>query len=375
MRIAMIAETFTTGVGRHVADLVAELCRRGHQVHLLYGARNDPALVREVGALPDARVVAMAMSQALSPGDFRSLWSLSCYLRANGPFDVIHGHSSKGGALARLLAFPMRVRCLYTPHALVTMTPGMHWAKKNFYRLAEWLLARLTDVIICCSAQEYAHATAIGLGRRRCVVVPNGLAQLRAEPLGLRRRLGLPDHVCLLGFIGRLEAQKAPDLLIDAIILLHRRGAPVHLAIAGEGTLRAALEQRLAAAGADTLVSWLGPVDGRRLMTELDLLAMPSRYEGFPYVLLEALHCGVPVVATPVGGVAETNADGQCGIIVPHGDAAALADGIERLARDPPLRRRMAERARVHAARFSVTGMADRIEALYRPSPAVSMGT
>lgn len=371
----MIAETFTTGVGRHVADLVAELCRRGHQVHLLYGDRNDPALVREVSALPQARAVAVAMSRAPSPGDLRSLWSLTGYLRANGPFDVIHGHSSKGGALARLLAFPLRVRCLYTPHALVTMTPGMHWAKRNFYRLAEWLLARLTDVIICCSAQESAHATAIGLGRRRCVVVPNGLAQFRAAPLGLRRRLGLPDHVCLLGFIGRLEAQKAPDLLTDAIILLHRRGAPVHLAIAGEGTLRAALEQRLATAGADTLVSWLGPVDGRSLMMELDLLAMPSRYEGFPYVLLEALHCGVPVVATPVGGVAETNADGQCGIIVPHGDAAALADGIERLARDPPLRQRMAECARAHAAQFSVTGMADRIEALYRPSPAVSMGT
>lgn len=371
----MIAETFTTGVGRHVADLVAELCRRGHQVHLLYGDRNDPALVREVCALPEAQVVAMAMSRAPSPGDLRSLWSLSGYLRANGPFDVIHGHSSKGGALARLLASPMQVRCLYTPHALVTMTPGMHWAKQGFYRLAEWLLARLTDVIICCSAQEYAHATAIGLGRRRCVVVPNGLAQFRAEPLELRRRLGLPDHVCLTGFIGRLEAQKAPDLLIDAIILLHRRAAPVHLAIAGEGTLRAALEQRLAVAGADTLVSWLGPVDGRSLMTELDLLAMPSRYEGFPYVLLEALHCGVPVVATPVGGVAETNADGRCGIIVPHGDAAALADGIERLACDPPLRQRMAECARAHAARFSVTGMADRIEALYRPSPAVSMGT
>jgi glycosyltransferase involved in cell wall biosynthesis len=376
MRIALITETFTTGVGRHIADLMGELGARGHQVHLLYGDRRfDPALLRSVQALPGVHLCALPMRRAPHPQDLRSLWTMWRYLRRHGPFDVLHGHSSKGGAYARLLGALLRVRCLYTPHALVTLAPDLGRPARLIYGTVERLLAPLTDCIVCCSAAERAHAVAIGLGARRCVVVPHGIAPFDAAPLGVRQHIALPPEVLLAGFIGRLEPQKAPELLIAAIGLLHGRGVPVHFAIAGDGRLRVALQQRLAASGAQASATWLGAVDGRRLMAELDLLAMPSRYEGFPYVLLEALHCGVPVVATPVGGVAETNAEGQCGIIVPHGDAAALADGIERLARDPPLRQRMAECARAHAARFSVTGMADRIEALYRPSPAVSMGT
>lgn len=377
MRIAMIAETFTTGVGRHTADLVTELCGKGHEVHLLYGShRHDPALVAEVGLLPLARVKAVAMRRAPSFSDVRSWWALWAYLRKNGPFDAIHGHSSKGGALARLLAPALKARCLYTPHAFVTLASDLHWGTKFLYRLIECFLARLTDTVICCSAKEYAHATALGLGKHRCVVVPNGIKDFQAEPLEVRDKIGLPHDVCLAGFIGRLESQKGPDLLIDAIVSLHRRAVPIHFAIVGEGALRPVLEQRLTETGAQSLVTWLGAVDGRRLMMDLDLLAMPSRYEGFPYVLLEALHCGVPVVATPVGGVAETNADGKCGLMVPHDDPEALANGIERLVRDPEMRKSMSLHAQNHAARFSVAAMADQIEVLYRgPSTALPIGT
>ena len=154
MRIAMIAETFTTGVGRHITDLTTSLCRRGHEVHVLYGHdRHDPALVAETRSLPSAHALAMPMRRAPCCGDVRALWSLHKYLHQHGPFDVIHGHSAKGGAFARFLALALRTRCLYTPHALVTLTPDLHWPKKIFYRLIEWGLAQLTDVIVCCSWQ------------------------------------------------------------------------------------------------------------------------------------------------------------------------------------------------------------------------------
>ena len=105
MRIAMITETFTTGVGRHATDLATSLCQRGHEVHLLYGShRHDPALVAEIAAVPNARAIAVPMCREPSCRDVRTLWSLGTYLHGNGPFDAIHGHSSKGGALARLLA-------------------------------------------------------------------------------------------------------------------------------------------------------------------------------------------------------------------------------------------------------------------------------
>ncbi len=208
------------------------------------------------------------------------------------------------------------------------------------------------------------------------MVVPNGVDPFRAAALGIRERCRLAPGTVLAGFIGRLESQKAPDLLIESIGLLHRRNTDVHFAIAGDGAPRATLERRLADLGATAAVIWLGAVDGRRLLAELDLLVMPSRYEGFPYALLKALHCGVPVVATPVGGASEINPDNACGLVVPPDDASALADAIDTLTRDRPLRLRMATQARRRAADFGVPAMADRIEALYGAGPpAVPSGT
>lgn len=377
MRIAVMCETFTTGVGRHVADLTAALADHGHEVHLLCGNRRlDPALVRQVEDLPGVRLRVFPMRRAPHPQDLLSLWSLARYLRRQGPFDVVHGHSSKGGAYARLLAAMARTRCLYTPHALVTLSPDLGRVAHRVYGLAERSLAPLTDHIVCCSAHERDHAVALGLGAQRCVVVPNGIAPFRAAPLGVRQRAGLGPDTVLAGFIGRLETQKAPDVLIEAVGRLHQCGAPVHLAVAGDGGMRESLQGRLAELGAESAVTWLGAVDGRSLLAELDLLLMPSRYEGFPYVLLEALHSGVPVIATPVGGVTETVVAGDCGRVVPMGDATALADAVEQLALDRPLRARLAARARQHAHAFDVATMADRIEALYRAgSSSAASGT
>ena len=377
MRIALITETFTTGVGRHVADLTTALCQRGHEVHLLHGQRRvDPGLVQEVQHLPGARLFALPMPRAPRPQDISSLWKIRRYLRHHGPFDVVHGHSSKGGAYARLLGHALGARCLYTPHALVTLAPDLGRASRLLYGAAERLLAPLTDHIVCCSAAERDHATALGLGTRRCVVVPNGVEPFSAEPLDVRARAGLPAATILAGFIGRLEPQKAPDILIEAVGRLSRQGVPVHVAIAGEGRLLPALQQRVAQLAAESAVTWLGAVDGRRLLAELDLLLVPSRYEGFPYVLLEALHSGVPVVATPVGGVAETIEQGQCGRTVPQEDPIALAEAIEQLVRDASERALLAARARQHARRFGVSAMTDRIETLYRgESCGVPSGT
>lgn len=367
MRIALISETFTTGVGRHLADLTAALCRRGHDVHLLHGERRvDLRLVDEVQRLPGAHLVALRMPRAPHPRDVSSLWHMARYLRLKGPFDVIHGHSSKGGAYARLLGRALGARCLYTPHALVTLAPDLGRFARLLYSSAERLLASLTDHIVCCSADERRHAVALGLGKQRCVVVPNGVEPFTAEPLGVRARAGLPPDVVLAGFIGRLESQKAPDVLVEAVGRLHRLGLPVHVAIAGEGRLLHPLRRRLADLGAESAVTWLGAADGRRLLAELDLLLMPSRYEGFPYVLLEALHSGVPVIATPVGGVAETIEQGHCGRTVPVDDPTALAEAVAALVRDAPLRAHLAHKAHQHARRFGISTMADRVETLYR---------
>lgn len=103
----------------------------------------------------------------------------------------MHGHSSKGGAYARLLATVLPARCLYTPHVLITLAPDLDRGARLLYGAAERLLAPLTDSIVCCSAVERARAVALGLGARRCIVVPHGIAPFQAVPLDVRQHAGL----------------------------------------------------------------------------------------------------------------------------------------------------------------------------------------
>lgn len=361
MRIALITETLAKGVGRHVADVTCAFAAAGHEVHVLHGlGRVDVPFLTAIQAAPGVRVQGFDLRRAPHPGDLAILPAIVRYLRRHGPFDVVHGHSSKGGVHARLAGRAHGAATFYTPHALVTFAPGLGRVQRALYAGIERALAHLSHAVICVSEAERRHALEIGLPAARLVCVPNGLD---AGPVPAFAGPTVPPGHLVAGFVGRLEAQKGADLLIEAVIALHARGVPVHTLIAGDGPLRATLAARLEAAGCPRAVTWLGEVDGRGVMTALDLLVMPSRYEGFPYVLLEALHAGLPVVCTPVGGVEETVQDGHNGRVVAP-EPGAIAAAIESLL-DAPTRQAMAAAAAQRAARFTVQVMADRLVALY----------
>lgn len=361
MRIALISETLAKGVGRHVADVTRAFAAAGHEVHVLHGRRRvDAPFLAAIQAAPGVRVQDFDLRRAPHPGDLVILLGVARYLRRHGPFDVVHGHSSKGGVHARIAGRGHGAACFYTPHALVTFAPGLGRMQRALYGTVERTLAYLSDAVICVSEAERRHALEIGLPAARLACVPNGLD---AGPVPAFTRPALPQNRIIAGFVGRLEPQKGADLLIEAVIALHARGAPVHTLIAGDGPLRGPLAARLEGAGCAQAVTWLGEVDGRGLMAVLDLLVMPSRYEGFPYVLLEALHAGLPVVCTPVGGVEETVHDGSNGWVVPP-QPGAIAAAVESLL-DAPTRQAMAAAARQRAAEFTVEVMANRLLALY----------
>lgn len=344
-----------------MADVTGAFAAAGHEVHVLHGRRRvDAPFLAAIQASPGVRAQSFDLRRAPHPGDLAILAGVARYLRRHGPFDVVHGHSSKGGVHARLAGRAHGAATFYTPHALVTFAPGLGRVQRALYAGIERGLAYLSHAVICVSEAERRHAIEIGLPGARLVCVPNGLdAGAVATYAGPPPPLG---HL-VAGFVGRLEPQKGADLLIEAVIALHARGAPVHTLIAGDGPLRATLAARLEAAGCARAVTWLGEADGRAVMTALDLLVMPSRYEGFPYVLLEALHAGLPVVCTPVGGVEETVQDGHNGRVVAP-QPAAIAAAIESLL-DASTRQAMAAAAAQRAARFTVPVMADRLVALY----------
>jgi glycosyltransferase involved in cell wall biosynthesis len=172
-----------------------------------------------------------------------------------------------------------------------------------------------------------------------------------AEPL-----LARPSGARLVvGAIGRLDEQKGVDRLVAAA----EQTAQVHLLLVGDGPERAALEARAAVLGLTDRVTVTGWTDrATDYLSSLDVLALSSDYEGLPLVVLEAMHAGLPVVASDVGSVAEAVAHEQTGLLVPAGDEAALAAALARLRDDPGLRHRLGEAGRRRAAeQFTVEQM------------------
>ena len=167
----------------------------------------------------------------------------------------------------------------------------------------------------------------------------------------------------VVGAIGRFEPQKGFDLLIRA--LAHIDG--VSLVLVGEGSERPRLEELAESVGVADRVVWQGWTDeARSYLGTFDVVALPSRFEGFPLALLEALLARSAVVATDVGSVAEAVRDGETGFLVPAEDPAALAGAIRRLLADSELRRRLGEEGRrLVLERFTADHMAQGFERLY----------
>lgn len=367
LRICFIQEPLHAGVGRHTVDVARTLADRGHEIHVVYSpVRLEPQFLADLSGHPRIRCHAVPIMPGLCAGDLAAFWRVRAYVKQHGPFDVIHGESSKGGGFARLLKLLGAKTVLYSPHAFVTLSPFQSFAKRRAFAGIELLLSHLTDVIVCSSQSEREHALSLGIAADKLAVVVNGRAPaVTRDRASLRADLHLGDKV-VIGFVGRLEAQKAPHRLIEACVKLLPKQPQLHLLMIGDGPERSRLEAMLGGAGLEDRATWLGAVDAVQYMPAMDMLAMPSVYEGFAYTLLEALHAGLPIVATPVGGTAESVVPGKTGMIIPHHPVEPLVAALRQLALDGELRQRMAQAARERAGNFSVSRMVDGLEGLYR---------
>jgi glycosyltransferase involved in cell wall biosynthesis len=381
LKICFISETVHAGVGRHVVDVALELSRRGHQIHLLYSPiRCDPQFLADLESEPNVHCKPVPMPRPIGMRDVHAFAAIRNHVRQEGPFDIVHGHSSKGGGYARLLKPFTSSRICYSPHAFATLSPVAPVAKRLIYRTLEWGLAPLTDRIICTSQGELEHGRALGIGRQRLALIPNGGAAIAAPGRDkLRAELGFSPGQIVIGFAGRMEDQKAPERLIAVARKLLPELPVLTLLMIGDGPKRAPLEALLERAGLSSRVRWLGAVNARAWMPAMDSFVLPSLYEGFAYVLIEALYAGLPIICTPVGGAHESVVPGVNGFIVPHDSPAAMAGAIRTIATDDGLRRKMAEASRLRAELFSIPRMADSLERLYlrltapaRPTDTIS---
>src|SRR5215203_3318280 len=167
-RVMMIVESAAGGTGRHVLDLAEGMAKRGHEVHVIYSTgRIDRFFQGRLGALDEVRNMPVPMRTSIHPSDFGVIRTVRRYAKTHGPFDVVHGHSSKAGAIARLVAVGTKARAVYTLHGLIMMDPLLARWKRAFYLAIELAMSLRTQRIIAVSPEEARAAIKLGLGRSR----------------------------------------------------------------------------------------------------------------------------------------------------------------------------------------------------------------
>jgi len=362
MKILMVVEASGGGVGRHVLDLAAGLTERQHQVHIIYSPlRMDRQFSKRKQSLSQVRFVPYPLKRSPNPGDLAALKFIRAYFKANGGFDLIHGHSSKAGALVRLAAAGL-APVVYTPHAFKTMDPGLSKAKKVLVTAAEYALGLIGDGIILVSEDEYEHALKLSLPKQKLYIVKNGIKlpdtlEETSASLELRKEYKLPEEAVVLGFVGRLVPQKAPEILFKAFELLAPKFKDAYLCYVGQGPLLPLMQKKAAGSPFKDRVIFAGEQDGSKMMKMFDVFVLPSRYEGMPYVLLEAQAAGLPLVGTKVGGVRDIVQPGLNGYLVEVEDYRELALKLEDLILDPNKRRLFGRESQARARLFTVERM------------------
>ncbi len=374
IRVCHILEAATGGARRHVVDILRHLDRKRFAPALIASSLRDPTFAAVAQALAQEGVEVQLLQMRREVHPLADAWALRCLMKllSRGRFDIVHTHCSKAGMLGRLAARMAGIhRVVHTPHVFsFEMKNGR--AQAVFYTLLERWAARCTDRLVAVSGSNREAALAqLALPAARVTLIPNGVdaASERPDPdsAGLRRRCGLPDSVPVVGMAGRLAVQKNPGDFLRAAKIVAEKLPATHFVWIGSGELRARLLAEAQIHGLADRLKWLPDwPEGPHGYGLFDVLALPSLWEGMPYVLLEAMACGVPAAAFAVGGVPEAIEHGVSGQLVPPRRPDLLAEALLELLGDDARRQDMGRRARDRVSRnFRLETMVRSLENLY----------
>lgn len=361
LRIAMMLESDGPGGAEvMVLRLADELRRRGHFVLPIGPAGKTGWLADQFqrhGFTPEV----YHLRAPLDPRGVRDLLLLFRRYR----IDVVHSNEFTmavyGAAASRIIGLPQ----------VVTMHGGLTVCKALRRRVAlRWAMRSASRTVMVSQATRTQFSQDLGIDERELTVIPNGVPVQRGDPTGVRKEFGIESGECVLLAVGNLETHKGHHVLLEALSLLEReRPAPWRLIIAGGrgGAQGDNLVAQIAQSGlGDRVKIALNRTDIPDLLALSDVFVMPSLWEGLPLALLEAMVSKKAIIASATGGIPEAITDGVEGILIPPGEAPALAEALRVMIHDPQRRSAFAEAALVRAeANFTVRVMADRYERLY----------
>ena len=384
----------TGGLNVYVRELARELAERGHHVDVFTrrADRDAPEIVPIAGGddaegRPRARLIhidagePVPMEKERLPAYLDAFEAgVAAFAQREGlSYDVLHSHYWLSGLVAE------RLKARWgAPHVAMFHTLG---EVKNRARLSERepepriagerAIAQQAERIVVASRDEQQLLVRFyGAEAGRIAVVPCGVNLDLFKPIAkdeARQQLGLRDDDRILLFVGRIEPLKGVDILLGAAAQLETESDCFVLVVGGDSSARAGevahLRDLASELGIGERVSFLGAVDHERLplfYSAADVCVVPSFYESFGLVALEAMACGTPVVASRVGGLAGTVRDGETGFLIPWRCPEPFAERLELLLGNEELRHAFGQSAREAVERFRWGNVAEAVLALYR---------
>lgn len=285
-------------------------------------------------------------------------------------YDVVHFHLPYAAALGQVVMSSLprskRPGAVYTEHSL--------WDRARLVNRIVLRASLLNNERLITVSQASYDALPASL-RRRATTVVHGVELSRADSLIARREelratarsaLGVAEDELLFMTVANLRPEKGYDILLEAARAIADRGLPIRFAAVGRGPLSSALRARHVELALGDRFHFLGQRDDvLELLAGADAFVLASRHEGLPVALMEATSVGLPIVASSVGGVPQVLENEVDALLVPPGDATALAGAIERLASDPQLRARLARNVRRKSSQFDMAAASRTIGDIY----------
>jgi len=368
------------GLARHVRKLSEALVAQGVEVHVLTrGGREHVA--EEVRA--GVRIHRVAEPVVPSDLDAFVSWveGMNAHMHAAGRqlgkrlrFDIVHGHDWLVAGAAAGIAERLRCSYLTTIHATEY---GRHqgWVDKHpqayIHGIETWMARRAERVITCSHYMRGHVADVFDIDERRITVIPNGIDPADLQPVGdlgeLRARFAAPDERLVL-LVGRLVYEKGFQLALDAMPRVIRRAGHVRFLVAGSGTHEAELRaqaERLGLMHHGTFMGWIGDDVLHSLYRIADLCVVPSIYEPFGLVALEAMASGCACIVADTGGLREVVPSADVGLRFRSRNPRALAAMMQRVLTDDALRDRLVAEASAHVLRFDWADVAEQTSQVY----------
>jgi glycosyltransferase involved in cell wall biosynthesis len=356
-----------SGAENHLFQLMAGQRDAGHDVELLMLVVQDGPRLRQKAeelAASGFRVTRLVYSRSMVPLLGRGAWVLQLprlrSLLAGRRNRIIHTHQPHASQLGRLAAWLGGARAIVD-----SVHNDEPFFARRSWRLRLKALQRITGHSIAISTRVKTHLVDnVGLDAGRIEIIPYGIdPPAVSDRAAARAELGLPPDAFVVGFVGRLTAQKDLPVLLAAMAQV----PDAHLSLVGAGEDEMALRDELKRLNLKNVHFHGARGNGAELIAAFDVFALSSKWEGLGLVLLEAMASGVPITATRGGAIPEVLADGELGLLSEVGDAKGLAENIMRLKGDAALREKLVAAGRnAIRVRYSVTAMTERTTWVYR---------